>query len=66
MRERIIEYRRSIKNLDWMGSRSHDLGAKVRMLSLTVDRGTFSSEEKVLVVFPVTSVEVEVRGSEAV
>ena len=35
------------------------------MHSLTVDRDIFSNKEKVSVVFPVTSVEVEVTGSEA-
>ena len=37
-----------------MGSRSHDLGAEVRMHSLTVDCYTFSNEEKVSLVVPVT------------
>ena len=46
-----------------MGSRSHDLGAELRMHSLTVDCDTFSNEEKAAVVVTVTSV--EVTGSEA-
>ena len=41
-----------------MCSRSHNLGAELRMQSLTVDCDTFSSEEKVAVVVPVTSDEV--------
>ena len=40
-----------------MGSSSHDLGAELRMHSFTVNYDTFSNEEKVTVVFPVTSVE---------
>ena len=53
-----IEYRHSIKSLEGMGSRSHDLGAELRMHSFTVNCDTFSNEEKVAVVVPVTSVEV--------
>ena len=41
-----------------MGSRSYDLGAKLRMHSFTVNCDTFSNEEKVAAVVPVTSVEV--------
>ena len=41
-----------------MGSRSHDLGAEIRMHSFTVNCDTFSDEEKVAAVVPVTSVEV--------
>ena len=44
-----------------IGSRSHDLGAELKMPSLDCD--TFSSEEKVAVVVTVSSV--EVAGSEA-
>ena len=51
--------------LEGMGSRSHDLGAELRMYSFTIDCDTFSNEEKVAVVVPVTSVEVEVTGSDA-
>ena len=41
-----------------MGSSSHDLGAEIRMHSFTVNCDTFTNEEKVAVVVPVTSVEV--------
>ena len=41
-----------------MGSSSHDLGAELRMHSFTVNCETFSNEEKVVAVIPVTSVEV--------
>ena len=37
---------------------SHDIGAVIRMQSFTVICDTFSNEEKVAVVVPVTSVEV--------
>ena len=40
-----------------MGSRSHDLGAELRMHSFTVNFDTYSNEEIVTVVVPVTSVE---------
>ena len=40
-----------------MGSSSLDLGAEIRMHSLTVNRETFSTEEKVAAVVPVTSFE---------
>ena len=40
------------------GSCSHDLGAEIRMHSFTVNCDTFSNEEKVAAVVPVTSVEV--------
>ena len=62
VREGRIESRHSIKSLEGMGSRSHDLGAELRMHSFTVDCVTFSSNEKVAAVVPVTSV--EVKGSE--
>ena len=58
MREGRIESRHSIKSLEGMGSSSHDLGAELRMLSFTVNYKTFSYEEKVAAVVPVTSVEV--------
>ena len=45
-------------SLEWMRSRSHDLGAEISMHSFTVNCDTFSNEEKVDVVVPVTSVEV--------
>ena len=50
--------RHSIKSLEGIGPRSHDLGAELIMHSFTVNRDTFSNEEKVAVVIPVTSVEV--------
>ena len=58
VREGIIESRHSIKSLEGMGSSSHDLGAELRMHSFTVNCDTFSNEEKVAAVVPVTSVEV--------
>ena len=41
-----------------MRSSSHDLGAELRMPSLTVDCDIFSDEEKVAAVVPLTCVEV--------
>ena len=41
-----------------MESRSHDLGAEIRMCSFTVNCGTFYDEEKVVAVVPVTSIEI--------
>ena len=60
VREGRIESRHSINSLEGMGSSSHDLGAELRMLhcSFTVNCDTFSNEEKVAAVVPVTSVEV--------
>ena len=58
VREERIESRHSIKSLEGMGSSSHDLGAELRMHSFTVNCDTFSNEEKVAAVVPVTSVEV--------
>ena len=55
---RRIESRHSIKSLEVMGSRSHDLGTELRMHFFTVNSDTFSNEEKFAVVVPVTSVEV--------
>ena len=40
-----------------MGSRSHDLGAELRLHSFTANCDAISNEEKVAVVVPVTSVE---------
>ena len=40
-----------------MGSRSHDIGAELRMHSFTVNCDTSSNEENVAVVVPVTSVD---------
>ena len=48
----------SIKSLKGMGSSSHILGAKLRTHSFTVNCDTFSNEEKVAAVVPVTSVDV--------
>ena len=58
VREGRIESRHSIMSLEGMGSSSHDIGAEIRMHSFTVNRDTFSNEEKVAAVVPVTSVEV--------
>ena len=58
VREGRIESIHSIEFLKGMGSRSHDLGAELRMLSFTVDCDTFSNEAMVAVVVPVTSVEI--------
>ena len=58
-----IESRRSNKSLEWMGSKSHDLGAEIIMHSFTVDCDTFSNEEKVAAVVQVTSVEVTCSGA---
>ena len=55
VREGRIESSHSIKSL---GSRSHDLGADIGMHSLAVNCDTFSNDEKVAVVGPVTSVEI--------
>ena len=41
-----------------MGSSSHDLGAEIRMHSFIISFDTFSNEEKVAVVDPVTNFEV--------
>ena len=54
VREGRIESRYSIKCLEGMGSSSHDLGAELRMHSFTVNCDTFSNEEKVAAVVPVT------------
>ena len=58
VREGRIESRHSIKSLEGMGSSSHDLEAELRMHSFTINCETFSNEEKVAAVVPVTSVEV--------
>ena len=58
VREGKIESRHSIKSLEGMGSSSHDLGAEIRMHPFTVNCDTFSNEEKVAAVVPVTCVEV--------
>ena len=53
-----MESRHSIKSLEGMGSRSHDLGAELRMHSFTINCDTFSNEENVAVDVTVTIVEV--------
>ena len=58
VREGRIESRHSIKGLEGMGSRSHDLGAVIRMPSFTVNCDTFTNEEKIAVVVPLTIAEV--------
>ena len=58
MREGRIESRHSIMSLEGMGLSSHDLGAELRMHSFTVNCDTFSNEEKVAVVVPVTCFEI--------
>ena len=58
VREGRMESRHSIKSLEGMGSTSHDIGAEIRMHSFTVNCDTFSNEEEVAAVVPVTSVEV--------
>ena len=50
MKEGRIESSHSIKNLEVMGSRLHDLRAELRMHSLIVDCDTYSCEKKVAVV----------------
>ena len=57
-REGRIESGHSIKSLEGMGSSSHDLGAELRMHSFTVNCDTFSNEENVVAVVPVSSIEV--------
>ena len=58
VREGRIKYRHSIKSLEGIESRSHDLGAEIRVHSFTINCDTFSNEEIVAVVVPLTSVEV--------
>ena len=58
VREGRIESRHYIKSLEGTGSSSHDLGSEVRMHSFTVNCDTFSNEEEVVAVVPVTSFEV--------
>ena len=57
MREGSRESRHSIKSLEGMGSSTRDLGAEIIMHYFTVNCDTFSNEEKVAAVVPVTSVE---------
>ena len=58
VREGRIESRHSIKSLEGMRSRSHDVGAELRMHSFTVNCDTFSNEEKIAAVVQVASVEI--------
>ena len=58
VREGRKESRHSIKRFQWMGSSSHDLEAELRMRFFTVSCGSFSNEENVAAVVPVTNVEV--------
>ena len=58
VREGRIDYRHSIKSLEGMELRSHDLGAQLRMHYFTVKCDTFATKEKVAEIVPVTSVEV--------
>ena len=58
VREGRLKSRHFMKNLEGMGSSSHDIGAELRMHSFAVNCDTFSNEEKVTAVIPVTSVEV--------
>ena len=58
VREGRIDSSQSIESLEGMGSSSHDLGAELRMHSFAVYCDTFSNEEKVAAVVPVTSVDV--------
>ena len=46
VREWRIEFRHSIKSLEWMGSSSHDLGAELRMHSFTVNCDTFQMKKR--------------------
>ena len=63
VREGRIESRYFIKSLAGMGSRSHNLGAEIRMHSFTVNCETFANEKKVALAVQVKIV--EVTGSEA-
>ena len=46
VREWIIEFSHSITSLEGMRSRSHDLGAELRMHSFPVDCDSFQMKEK--------------------
>ena len=61
VREERIESRDSTQNLEGMESRTQYV-VKSIMHFLTVDYDTFSNKEKVAVVVPVTSIEVEATG----
>ena len=56
MREGRIESRHSIKSLEGMRSRSHNIGVEIRMHSFNVNCDTFSIDEKVAVVVTVKSI----------
>ena len=58
VREGRIKSGHSIESLEGMGSSSHDLGAEIQIHSFIRNCDTFSNEEKVAVVVPVTSFEV--------
>ena len=45
VREGRIESMHSIKSLEWIGSRSHDIETELRMHSFSVNCDTFSNEE---------------------
>ena len=60
-----IEPGHSKKILKEIGSRSHNLGAELRMHSLKMDCDNYSNREKVAVIAPVTSAKVMVTGSKA-
>ena len=64
VREGRIKFRHSIKSLEGVGSSSHDLGVEISMHPFTVNCDTFSNEEKVAAVVPVSSI--EIRCSEAI
>ena len=66
VREGKMESRHSIKCLKVMESRSHDIGAELRMHSLTDDCDSFANEYKVAVIVSVMIGEVEITGSEAI
>ena len=52
-----MEPRHSTKSLEGLGSRSHDVGAEIRMHSITVNYDTLSNEEEVAAVVPVTTLD---------
>ena len=58
VREGRIQSRHSIKSLEGMGSMSHDLVAELIMRYFTVNCDTYSNEEKVAAVVPVTREEI--------
>ena len=54
VREGRIHSKNSIKSLEGVGSRSHDLGAELRMHFLTVDCDTSTNKDIAALVVPVT------------